>query len=317
MKFKMLCFLTIFLFLFSSLVYATSWNEPWHDEVVKNADSFVFAKIDSFDRRNGVNISIIRTITGKEINGSILVSGFYLLRFTSFSGDKDGFFHFPNATEGFFFIKQEENGNYSIATPTSGFAIVEDGMVFATYRHSYHQAFVPMTIYEETMKAIFNNYHNQPYDSEFINIFIMEHLSQGPDIINSFGNLFFMQHVALESIFHLRLLGYYSEIIPFLNSTNFHDQISAVRALVAYNTYESKNVLLEIINAENRSNFSKVMAIWTLTEFIPIELKYQLIDLLENASTESNGFGGNIMDPRIGTYIPSVKTALQNLIDKL
>jgi hypothetical protein len=122
----------------------------------------------------------------------------------------------------------------------------------------------------------------------------------------------------LECIYHLRLSGYYEEIIPFLNSfQNIHDQISAIRALRAYNTDDCKNELIKIINARSRNNFIQVISIWTLAEFNPVELKYKLIELLENASTENNGFGGNLMDPRIGTYIPSVKTALQNLIDLL
>lgn len=294
-------------------IFATTWDEPWHDEVVKNADSFVFARINSFNERTGVNITIIKTISG------IKITGFYLLEFTSFSGDGGGFFHFANATEGYFFIKQDANGNFCIATPTTGFAIVENGMVYATYRHSYHQALVPKDIYEKTMEAIFNNYHNQPYDNIYINEFVRNYIAQRPANLDSSGaNIFFMQHVALESIFHLRLSGYYSEMLPFLNSnTHFHVQVSAVRALIAYNTDDCKNELLKIINANDRDNFVQVMSIWTLAEFKPIELRQKLIELEKNASTENNGFGGNIMDPRVGTYIPSVKIAIQNLINNL
>jgi hypothetical protein len=308
--------LIIFIIRLNSSLFATSWDEPWHDEVVKNADSFVFAKINSFDTKKGLDITIIRTISGTKIAGSIKISNFYLLHFTSISGEND-FFHFSDVNEAYFFIKKDVNGNYCIATPTTGYAIVKNGKVYATYRHSYHQALVPIDIYEETMKAIFNNYHNQSYDNAYINKYVKEHLPQGPVNINTSADIFFLQHVALECIFHLRISGYYAEIIPFLNSSNFHDQVSAIRALRAYNTVDCKNELLKIINAKSRNIFVQVMSIWTLSEFNPVELKSKLIELSENASTEDNGFGGNIMDPRIGTYIPTVKKALQDLINIL
>ena len=71
--------------------------------------------------------------------------------------------------------------------------------------------------------------------------------------------IFFGQHVALECIFHLRLTNYYSLILPFLNDTsNFHTQVSAARALIAYNTKECRNELLKVIKNKQRDDFIKV-----------------------------------------------------------
>jgi hypothetical protein len=44
------------------------------------------------------------------------------------------------------------------------------------------------------------------------------------------------------------------------------------------------------------------------------ELKGQLLKILETASTQENGFGGNLMDPRVCTFLPNVKDALDKLI---
>jgi len=66
-----------------------------------------------------------------------------------------------------------------------------------------------------------------------------------------------------------------------------------------------------------RGNFVQVISIWTLAAFNPKELKDKLIKLKETASAEPDGFGGDIMDPRRGTYFPTVKEALQKLIDTL
>jgi len=320
MKIKQILIFSLILLKFSFSAFPTTWNEPWHDEVVKNADSFVLARIESFDTSTGVSIEIIKTISGNEIIGKVQITGFYLLNLTSVSvGIDEGLFNFSGFNEVYFFIKQDVNGNYCIATPTTGFAKIENRYVYATYRHSYHQALVPVDIYETTMAAIFNNYHNQSYNILLINEYIKNAITQASINIDRITqDLFYSLHVALESIYHLRLSGYYAEILPFLSQElNFHIRVSAIRVLIAYNTEECKNELLKIISSESSDDFIKVIAIWTLSEFKPNELKTRLIELESVASNRANGFGGNLMDPRIGTYMPTVKTALRNLIDTL
>jgi hypothetical protein len=127
-----------------------------------------------------------------------------------------------------------------------------------------------------------------------------------------------MQHVALECVHHLKLNIDENLIFPFLNNkNNFHSQVSAARALVAFNTNSSKQALLKIIGDTSQREFVQVMCIWTIEEFNPRELKSEIIKLSKTASDESDGFGGNIMDPRICTSLPTVKEALQNLSSKL
>jgi hypothetical protein len=169
---------------------------------------------------------------------------------------------------------------------------------------------------KKTMVAIFNNYHNQPYDGLFIHDYVSEYITKRPAKIND--TLFFTQHVALETIYHLRLTGFYENILQFLaDDSNFHNQVSAARALAAYNTPSCKEELMKILISQGQDNFVQVICIWTLAEFHPVELKDRLIEIARTASTDENGFGGNIMDPRIGTYFPDVKNAIQELIGKL
>ncbi len=59
------------------------------------------------------------------------------------------------------------------------------------------------------------------------------------------------------------------------------------------------------------------MCVWSLSEFNPKELKTQLQKIEKSASDESDDFGGNIMDPRVCTNIPTLKNALKDLVDKL
>ena len=169
------------------------------------------------------------------------------------------------------------------------------------------------------MTAIFNNYHSLPYDLDYINSYVNEYLSKDPGGFEKDElSTFFAQHVALETIYHLRLSGHYPQVVKFLNDTaNFHNQVSAARALATYNSAESKALLLGYVTNKDRSEFVKVMCIWSLKELKPSELKSELTKIKNNSSEEENGFGGNIMDPRVCTAIPSVKEALEDLIGKL
>lgn len=299
--------------------YSTTWDEPWADKVIKEASSFVLAKVISTDSKKGIIIEIIKTLGGNDLKGTILISDFYLLSICSTSGGHGAEFETNQVEQCFFFIKQNIDGKYCIATPTTGFDYVSNGEVTSTFRHSYHQASVPLEIYEKTMTSVFNNYHNIKYDEKFITDFVNETLSKKPAGFSETEiKTFFLQHVALECIYHLRLKVNLNLIIPFLNDTeNFHSQISGARAIIAINTVESKQELLKVINDKSRRNFVKVICIWSLEELNAKELKSELQKIEKNASEEDDGFGGNIMDPRICTSIPTVKAALENLLKKL
>lgn len=43
---------------------ATTWDEPWADEVIRKADYFVLADIVSCDEEQGIKISIVRQLGG-------------------------------------------------------------------------------------------------------------------------------------------------------------------------------------------------------------------------------------------------------------
>ncbi|KAF5037137.1 hypothetical protein DSECCO2_567820 [anaerobic digester metagenome] len=242
-----------------------------------------------------------------------------MLDLCSTSGGYGPEFHFDGIKDCYFFIKKNNKGEYCIATPTTGFNNVKEGNVYATYRHSYHRALVPIDTYEKTMTAIFNNYHNQPYDKKFITDYVAKYISLKPaGFEKNEINTFFAQHVAMECAYHLQLTDFYSKLLPFLADTsNFHNQVSAARALISYNTTECKQELINVISDTTRDNFVQVICIWTLSEFKPTELKKQLIKVTEIASTEENGFGGDIMDPRVCTHFPNVKDALEKLIKAL
>lgn len=299
--------------------FATTWDEPWTDNVIKQAEYFVLADILSYDEEKGVKIKVTKQLGGEKLPAEIEITDFYLLNIMSSSNGHGAEFHFKGIEKSYFFIKKNTKGEYCISTPTSGFDFVQEGNVYASYRHSYHQALVPIDIYELTMTAIFNYYHQLAYDKSQITSFIEKNLSNKPagfdeDEINTF----FLQHVSLELIYHLRLENFYSKILPFFNdNSNFHHRVSASRALIGYNNKETIDLLVNKIKSNQEDDFTTVICIWTLEEFKPTDRKKELEKMVKKASSENNGFGGNIMDPRVGTSFPTVKSALEDLIKTL
>ncbi len=310
---------TILLLMGATKTFATTWNEPWADRVIKESDYFVLADIISYDEEKGVKIKITKQLGAEKLPLEIEITSFYLLSIMSSSNGHGGEFRFKGIEKGYFFIKKNEAGDYCISTPTSGFDFVKDGNVQATYRHTYHKTLVPIDIYEMSMVAIFNNYHNIPYDKAKIISFISDNLSKKPagfeeDEINTF----FLQHVSLELIFHLRLDNFFDRILPFFNDKkNFHNRVSASRALIAYNNNNTIELLYNKISNNKDDDFTTVICIWTLKEFKPSNKKKELKKLVKKASTKDNGFGGNIMDPRVSTIFPTVKSALEDLVEIL
>ncbi|WP_151087706.1 hypothetical protein [Hymenobacter baengnokdamensis] len=298
-------------------MYAATWDEPWQETVIKESGSFVLARVTTFDPKKGAIINVLRTLAGAPLAGPVEVSGFYSLHLCNEAGEEAGF-RFEGIDSCYVFLQKTAAG-YAIATPTSGFAAIKHSKVAATYRHSYHQALVPQSVYEPTMTAIFQHYHGQPYDADYINKFVSSTLALAPARRNSAEQAtFFLQHVALETTYHLGLTTYCTAILPFLrDTTNFHAQVSATRALAATATPEAKQQLIKVLTRKSDRDFVKVQAVWTLAAYHPTELKHELAKIAKGASAQSNGFGGNDMDPRSCTQIPTVKEALDALVAQL
>ena len=310
--------LTLVLAILSLKSFSLTWDEPWQDKVIKTSEYFILGKILSASD-SLVRVKVIKVLGGKLSGEIIEINSFYLLHICSSSGGHGPEFHMQRIDSCYFFIKKNKESGYGIATPTSGFAVLKDGEVYATYRHSYHQSLVSPEVYENTMIPIFNYYHDLRYDQDYIKKLADVYLSKKPaGFADNEIDIFFMQHAILESIYHLKIGGYFEKILPFLNAKdNFHAQVSAIRALSAYNTEDSKKELLAILSESDQSGFVKVMAVWALGDLRTVDIKQKLSSLLSNAPDESNGFGGNIMDSRVCTRIPTVKDAIEELISKL
>ncbi len=83
--------LTILLLFLSATIpaRATTWDEPWHEDVLKNADSFVKVKV--FENQGArARVDVIKLIAGTQTPHQIELTGFSMLRLTSTSSGDHG-----------------------------------------------------------------------------------------------------------------------------------------------------------------------------------------------------------------------------------
>lgn len=297
---------------------ATTWNEPWHDEVVRLADIFVKVHItEASDSRS--TAKVLKLLGGVESSSSITIKGFSKLQLGSMSATDELSLPFKVGNEYYLLVQRDAKSNsYRLATPTSGWAWVENGAVYATYRHSYHRALVPSDVYEMTMQGIFNAAKGKPIDVG-VAAFVNEQLSYPPaklsdDRAKPETKRFFLQHVALETIFHNGAEANLHSLVPFIESNDAQTQISAARAVGRIKSAEARERLMKFIEGSG-VGFAKVMCVWALRDQDARQVLARLQAFERNGKDEKTGFGGSIMDPRIGTYFPeSVKAAIKELV---
>lgn len=311
---------TLLLCLIPLTVSATTWDEPWQEQVIRESDSFVKVHVLTNENGDRLKLKLIKHLAGEAVPAEFVVDAFFLLRLASVSGGHGPRFTQEPGKTYFLFVKKHKNGKtWMLPTPTAGYAELRDGEVIATYRHSYHKALVPEPLYEPSMLAVFQLLHAKPYDAKYVEQLLQTRLSLPPQDISDDNTpeqskRFFEQHVALECFYYFGAGKDSALLEPFLRHPGFHVQISAVRALSVINSDKAKARLLAFIESEGNS-FAKVMAVWGLKRLNAKSYLPQLKEYANKASAEETGFGGSIMDPRVATQFPgSVKEAILELV---
>jgi hypothetical protein len=308
-KFKTIILLV---FLTSISCFATTWDEPWQEEIIKQSEYFIFGKVIEASDSNIV-VAVEKSFGAKPAD-KIVIDDFFMLQLCSLSGGDNPGFSFEPGNQGYFFLKKGENGNYQMPTPTSGFAGIIDGKVHATYRHSYHMAAVPIDVFELTYNEIWSKFRKATFDTTKITQFINENLSHKPAGFSEDEiDLFFLQHASLETAFLCGIPLDFQVLKKIADSDNFHSGVSALMAFANVHTEESVKYLFKYITDNKKKNFHKVIAIWTLWGYADDDIRQQLVEMTDQLSDEDTGFGANIMDPRICTFFPTPKGAVKHL----
>jgi len=237
---------------------------------LKASDSFVKVKVLSNDGSQA-RVEVVKSLGGLPTASEITVEDFFLLRiFSRPNGDSVKLPLTPDKTYYLFLKKDPDKNSYRLPTPTAGIAPVSGTDVVATYRHSYHQAVVPEDVYAKTMQAIFEGSNGRSYDEAFVAAFLKEQLGQPPSNWSGENDpvitkRFFLQHVALETFYHLHKGADLAMLTPFLSSNSPHEQISACRAIGRIRSPESQELMMAFVERPH-DGFAKVMCVWGLGE---------------------------------------------------
>lgn len=307
--------LNIFLIIlfYSGISKATTWNEPWRKEIIKTADYFVSGQVIT-NQDSLITIHIFKNLGASKVNDTITVDNFYMLDLCSYSSGNEPSFHFDVGDTAYWLLKRNKDNNFSLPTPSSGYDKIYDKEVSATFRHSYHQALISQETYELAYQNIWNHYHDGTVNSNSLINFINENLALD---VAGFDQtelpIFFRQHVALESIYLLDLDYNFNTLAKFVRSDNFHAKISGLRAMEHSTTPGVEEYLYQYIMDDDNDEFTVVIAITSLWNMKETDYQNKLWRNRSKVSKESPEFGGDLMDPRICTYIPSPQSTIQKL----
>ena len=330
--------------LFSAVMFAAVWDEPWHREMVLGADSFgLYETVDvtpfvtTFKR--------VRALAGVDTQDSVTVDGFYGSTTPSATSKRPGqnyddewTLRFRSGRKYYLFLKRAADGpgalidpskattgtptdSWRIATPTGGFAELQaNGSVVATYRHTLHQAVVDAATYELTQTCIFDTLHHARPCSPDVRAFIDEQLQLEPASLagtpsQQESERFFKQHAALETAYLVGASVDRARLDTFLRAPFFHAQIGAVRALARLDSADRNTMLADFVADDTRNPLARVFAVEVIRELHAVDLKERLTAYLPNAPTAEVGLGVRVTDSRVGTSFPhSVHDALSHLL---
>ena len=283
---------------------ASTWDEPWHEEVVVAAASFVRVRVLGV-RDDSVDLELEDVLAGAQMPKRFTVEA----RAGSFRDDAAG--------ESWYLFVQGKKAPYEVISSTSSVSVLADeGLVQAIYRMSAHKALVPRQLYEWTQHAIFQAVHDRPYDENKAREFLLAELQTDvASLDDEDTSRFFRQHVALEMLAHLKGGGIQPERLvtllePFLRADSFHVQISAVRALARIPSRGRTERLLQFVDSHG-DNRAKVVAVDLLWRGGSPAARRGLASLVDSASDEDACLICDIMDPRMLGLGGSVREAIE------
>ncbi len=295
---------------------ATTWDEPWHREVVSAATSFGLYEI-SQSSATAATLKRIKHLAGDDPGPVVELNAFYALDYTSLSDEHGPKFELPLGLRGYFYLKRVGNA-WAMATPTAGVAgLRPDGKVLATYRISVHQALLDAGLYEDTQRCIFLVLHGQNGCDAHMTAFILSELAKPAEIIGTDRDMstldgFFRQHAALETAGLIRYALSDDILERFLSTPDMHVQFSALRALVASGRANRAERLMRFVEDKHGQLAARVFAVGLLKEIGAHEMKQRLLAFSASASEQEVGLGIDLMDPRVSTRFPStLKGALK------
>lgn len=316
---------------------ATQWHEPFHSEVVRHATAFARVTVldandaqpaESADAQDSLNEPHDEEDGALRIQVLELFAGTAPEHLTLEVYTQAAIFDeapwLDPGHEYLIFLEHTADG-WGIASPAAAHASVADGLVLGHYRNSCTGAIYPPDWYIKTQSLLFESMRGSSAASIELAALIREQLRRPAEAFGGEGDprnalTFFEQHAANEMLAMLPELAPEVDLEPFLKLTDFHGQISAVRALSARRTSDSSERLLRFLTDTTSEYRAKIVAVRELRSHALS--KRQRATLQRSARrADDQPFdlcSGSVMDPRLveGYTSVSLKQALNELLQR-
>jgi|GEM_PF-3370704 len=324
-----------FTFLIPSVAFATRWNEPFHEELVRRSDAFAKIRVLSAEEDkksenssdfalpendpSDLNVEVLAVYAG-DAPKKLTVSHY---TFNQYYGDEHSGLGIGG--EYYVFLEKDDRG-WGIATPTAGFVEAKDDLIVGSYRISCAGGFYETQWYVETQTLLFQLLHGDQSNKAKLSALVTEQLKQPSKVFGGIGDpklalTFFKQSASNEILAMMPELAPNVNLDPFLAAADFHAQISGIRALSARKGKLVVDRLIGFLTEPTSEAVPRVVAVRALQKHaISSAQRKRLITILATADTERVDLcGGSIMDPRIvpGYTSVSLKMALSELLDSL
>ncbi|WP_257388387.1 hypothetical protein [Tahibacter caeni] len=292
--------------LWAASAAATTWNEPWQDQVARGADSLGLFEV--LERGGGrATVRTIKTLAGTPTPRQFTVDSAFSAAARGRHDEELGL-ALRKGSRVYLWLDGDAK-QWQLPTPTAGIAgVMPDGNVAATYRISPHQAVQAADAYERVQTCVFRHLHGEGCDTAALAADLDAPLQEDAAALSETATpaeqaRFFRQHVALESAFLLQRPVPLARLEPFLRRDFFHTQISAVRALAVSDEAGRDARWIAFIKDDARDPAARAMALFLARER-KAEAVLGGIEGYAPADPKAECALVPIMDPRIGTRFP-------------
>jgi hypothetical protein len=114
--------LTIASLLVPTTLYANTWDEPWHKEVVVKADTLGLYHVESLDG-NAAKVTLKKHLAGSPTPEQLDLADYFLFRVTSSSSNEWKPWLKPGA-DYYLYLKQASPGHWELPTPSAGSDVI-------------------------------------------------------------------------------------------------------------------------------------------------------------------------------------------------
>ncbi|GEM_PF-6982810 len=288
-----------------ALAWATTWHEPYTRQVAADAETFVLVEVVG----EGPKVNLLEVYEGASPPVTFVVKE---------AGD--GPVASARSGQRVLLLLDRVGASWTLQTPTSGAFLRDGDHVIGDVRISFHAGVFDEQDFVAAVRALWRLEHGKQPDLAWLDR-VRASLKEPPtgpeaDARSEASQRFFAQHLALEGL-HYFGGGSVDELRPFVDSDVWHHRASAARALATVGDDDAVAALLWLASDTSEHPYVRLLAAQGLAVVGDPRAAPGLRELARDASDDDVVLVTNLMDPRIGTRLGSVRSAMVEAVAEL